>query len=464
MLAGVQYFTSDRTKNAIASALSHTCNPRNLEDGYNSAYNSTLTELFDSFQDLRVCAQPNLHLSSAEVEMRKLVDLYVPPGHASEAGDADDADDEPPQYSQADRKSARLVDQRRVKEEGRQQTEHEAEVEAEVLQLASEAAHFAFARLQAEAADFEAMDFSAADISFSSQDTIPNKDSLNVSPDLTVAHTVTAGMKKPTNLDWLYSWKLRHGLKVIHECLRVVLELKSQPTRRRPNNITKRRGWKQDRGELLDLAASEILFYLSIYFTRDSSATSIVAMVASGLHWKWVHFSRSEIPELDYSVPLSQLRKTSAIWKDDKVRLRAFQKLKRSKIFALGTETSDRALTEMREKTLQIAKDHPPYPLTMIPTKGKGQAAHEEDTDERNSDSDDGRSQSEGEDSEVAHSWEEDSDEEYSGEEYTRGGDINEEDGGDENDGDEDSSDEDSSDEDSGDEYSGGEDSGDESD
>ncbi|KAL0959233.1 hypothetical protein HGRIS_014509 [Hohenbuehelia grisea] len=412
MAAATGYVTSARTRNAIASALSYTCNPRNLEDGYYPSYNCTLTELFDDFQNLRVCAEPNLQLSSAELEMRRLADLFLLPdmdgaldAEAVDASD-DDSDHDTKQHSQDGRKSSRLAQKRDAEEVARQEDQRAAAEAAQALQIATQEAVDALLVTQIKAADPEAMDgASAADTSFSSQGTIPDQGSLNVSPDLALCHTVTVEVPKPTNLDRLYTWKLRRKLKVVHECFRVFLEIKSQPTRRQPNDIIERRSWQEDRDEYLAVATSEIIFYLVIYFARDLSAKSVVAMVASGLHWKWLHCSRHEIPELDYTVPL---RKSAAVWKDNNVFMAAAKKFEDAPTFALGSEKSDRALTEMRAKTLQIVEDHVAYRLTMLPTKakGKGQAAAEEDADEGNSSSDDDQSQPGSEQVEFAQSWE----------------------------------------------------------
>ncbi|KAL0954924.1 hypothetical protein HGRIS_003857 [Hohenbuehelia grisea] len=342
------YVTSARTRSAHSAALSYAFNPCNLEVGYYPAYDYMLKDLFNALSDLRACPRPDIHLSSAELDMRRKADSYTP------LEDADVPPSPPPilhghgeqQLSQGEQ-SLRISLNQDARKKAKQKARDDASVLAQAEQAYAEMAYNLLHGIEIDAADPDAA--SEADTSFGSQGTVPDKDSLTI------------------RLDFI----LRKGLRNIHECFVVFMENKTSPTRHKPNNPAKIKEWRQGRKRHFQEAADDIIFYLSIYFARDSSATAVVAMVASGLHWKWVSFARNKIPVMNFNVPVAELRRRDPVWKNQAVYTAAMEKLDAAEMYTLGTKKSDQALTQLRERTVEII-DHVPYGPTMRRTEGKG--------------------------------------------------------------------------------------------
>ncbi|KAL0959372.1 hypothetical protein HGRIS_014625 [Hohenbuehelia grisea] len=366
---GTPYVSSRRARNAHSSALSHDFNPRNLEDGYYPSYDCTLTELFQDFLDLRVCSRPGLNLSSAELARRRLADSYSPDAEIPVPSAPSVLDDQPVMQPPPERQSVRIGNKQKAEAEEKHKSDQER---AKLLEEAQKAAELSYFQLTQERQSAAApKDASAADTSFGSEATVPDTDSLTIYPDFGACHTFGVRETRPTNLNRLYSWRLRQRWRIVHECYSLFLENKRQPTRHKPNNLVERRIWDQALADYLEEAADDMVFYLSIYFSINLSAQAVVAMVASGLHWKWVHFTRNEIPEINYAISLEMLRRRENDWKNEELHAEALLKFEKAKLYALGTKKSDQALAEMRDKTLQIVNEHIPYGPTMLRAKRK---------------------------------------------------------------------------------------------
>ncbi|KDQ31630.1 hypothetical protein PLEOSDRAFT_153853 [Pleurotus ostreatus PC15] len=340
--------TSLRTQLAISAGLSHDYNPRNLEEGYYLAYHTVLTELFDAQlrDQIFTRSRTTISVSSAELERLRLAHLYASHVPAPEQ-------EEP---AQPDGKQLTRTEQlMKNREKTLKASEQKAKQELTILLAKGQEAYDKLVKVRHDAEDpKDALE----NTSFTSQGTVADGGSLNIVPDFTGYHLVALKELKPTNKDRLYAWKVRNKLRIIHECSPFFLENKTSPTRHKPNYIVQRNIWDQDLEDLLTEAAEDLMFYCCVYLAKDLSAKSVVVMVASGFHWRWVQFSRDEIPEMEFDVSVEELRKRNPAWKVKAVFDAAVRKLANAKIFVLGTEASDRELTAMRDATISIVNNH----------------------------------------------------------------------------------------------------------
>ncbi|TFY71591.1 hypothetical protein EVG20_g1424 [Dentipellis fragilis] len=110
-------------------------------------------------------------------------------------------------------------------------------------------------------------------------------------PDIVICHTCVVDMEKPEDTDALVAWNARLGKKVSHQCFPAIAEIKRAPSRAL-------RGTDFDtiRDRLLDDAITDLSFYMSIYFSHDRYAKSVIGIAGAGAWWQWRQFKRAEIP------------------------------------------------------------------------------------------------------------------------------------------------------------------------
>ncbi|KAH8077277.1 hypothetical protein BXZ70DRAFT_1081072 [Cristinia sonorae] len=198
---------------------------------------------------------------------------------------------------------------------------------------------------------------------FTSQDTVADGGSLIVVPDFTGYHLVGMKESKPIDKNCLYAWRVRNKLRIVHECSPFFLEIKTSPTRHKPNNVVTRKRWDQDLREILRTAVEDLMFYCSVYLAKDLSI-------------------KKEIPEMEFNASVEELRKNDPVWKEEAVFNAAVKKLTDVKIFVLGTKASDLALTEMRDATISIVNNHVAYGPTMLATQPKAKGVVGQSVDE----------------------------------------------------------------------------------
>ncbi|KAL0957157.1 hypothetical protein HGRIS_003249 [Hohenbuehelia grisea] len=395
------YTSSHRTWHAICEALSHAYNPSNHEDAYYPAYFSTFIDLlrFDFNGVLMPRSKANVCLSSAERERQWLASFHarairsitedpvdMETGKDTDAGGEDEDESEGEDESEDEKKDPSffmtVADEQPVRTQPSRKAVDPPELIARLQQEAQKAervlakeAMNAFNNLIEEKRGLR--DAVNPDMSFSSDDTVPDGGVVLGVPDFLFCHSYLVKEPKPRAMNRLYSWKARGQRKVAHECFPFFAENKTSPRRHKPNSASGRIDWNNKRGTYFEEAYSELVFYLALYFARDLHAASAIAFAACGLHWKWVEFKREEIPKVSFG------EGKSIEWDDLVLRSKALDRLADAPMFMLATEASDTALNVMRRALVDILNSHTSYSPTMLhPTnkgKGKEQARSAED-------------------------------------------------------------------------------------
>ncbi|KAF9536626.1 hypothetical protein CPC08DRAFT_771500 [Agrocybe pediades] len=119
----------------------------------------------------------------------------------------------------------------------------------------------------------------------------PGAPSLDEIPDIFVAHV--ASMPKSST-----RYKLHAGRKIHYQAGALILELKRGPSDR--HTLTPKSSPFAAQ-PLLDKATEDLWTYCSAYFACFREAESIVAMAASGKHWKWANIQRHQVPGWDFA-------------------------------------------------------------------------------------------------------------------------------------------------------------------
>lgn len=227
--------------------------------------------------------------------------------------------------------------------------------------------------------------------------TVPDGKAVDSLPDFVVGHFYTEEQDEPEDNHRRFRWSRRLGLKFQHQCFPIIAEIKEPPSRQRRARKLAREVKKR-----LAKAEQDLLYYLALYFTRDTSAQAVIAISGAGLYWRWREFQREEVPSLTFATVHEVYHEYTG---EDAVRAAKFMRNFNTRdFFYLGRPQSDKELTRMRETALiPLLKKHNNYPFTMLPNppprrkhKGPGEDG---DNDNEDSDSDSEHGDSEKEDS-----------------------------------------------------------------
>ncbi|PIL34858.1 hypothetical protein GSI_02645 [Ganoderma sinense ZZ0214-1] len=188
---------------------------------------------------------------------------------------------------------------------------------------------------------------------------------------------------RPEDGKAVFGWERRARCKIWHQCFPLIMEIKRGPSR-------SLRGEKFEvkMASSFELAAKDLYSYLQSYFARDVCAQRVIAVVASGVYWKWGQVERNEIAKAtraDKNVPDRSLSNNEI-----ELRSKFVSKLRAAPSFVLATEASDEELTRLRDDFLiPLIEEHYRYPSTIVPNlqptkkdrEGEegGQGGHEED-------------------------------------------------------------------------------------
>ncbi|KAI0808309.1 hypothetical protein C8Q74DRAFT_1232636 [Fomes fomentarius] len=356
-----KFVSSERIKLLITTAYSTFHNSRNLEVEYYTAYMLTLDEVANipGHGALIARQQPTMWLSKENEELlprEELIARYRD-GYSDDEGDRDDH----PDPSNEARRPNRLREKADAVERAMAEFRELLGTDAEPV-------------LKPAATTEE----DVGDLSIATIQTIPDGKATEKEPDGVVCHICVIDVEEPLNdSNARFAWERRHGKKTNHMCFPAMLELKRSPSRplRDGQLFTMRE-------QLLRQAEMELQLYCSLQFARDQRASEVVAISGAGGWWRWVKFTRDEIPPY----PLLLAYRNVELYDEeaeemyfDTYETSFTEKFDAAEIHYMGSKESDAEWTRLREEGLiPILEAHrTDYPRLFQPPPALAHAANE---------------------------------------------------------------------------------------
>lgn len=219
------------------------------------------------------------------------------------------------------------------------------------------------------------------DMSIASIQTVPEGKVTKTEPDGVVCHICVIDIREPPNgsdADARFAWDKRHGRKTNHMCFPAMMELKRSPSR-----CLRGAALLFYTTQLLAEAEDELQLYCSLQFARDGRASEVVTISGAGGWWRWVKFTRDEIPPYhqlqDYRQ--DQLDPVASEQYFHKYVVSYTQRFKRAKLRYMGSKESDAEWTRLRQNGLiPILEAHrTDYPRLFQPPPDLARATNEGD-------------------------------------------------------------------------------------
>jgi len=168
-------------------------------------------------------------------------------------------------------------------------------------------------------------------------------------PDIFVTHIATVKLCEPKSQARRMRHELRAGRKIYHQCGAVIIELKQGPSRLLI-------GEEYEIAALANVAEAQndLLQYCSAYFACYAEATRVVAFATGGPFWTWANVKRSKTPKWNF------LEGRANIYSPKNKRLSSGWNGLFSTLLRLGTQESDKVLTEINQKYIYTLLAHTP--------------------------------------------------------------------------------------------------------
>lgn len=208
------------------------------------------------------------------------------------------------------------------------------------------------------------------DMSIATIQTVPDGTATETEPDGVVCHICVVNVEEPPDdSDARFAWDRRHGMKTNHVCFPAMLELKRGPSR-----CLRGGGLSRMRQQLLAAAEDDLQLYCSLQFARDQHASEVVTISGAGGWWRWVKFTRKEIPPypLLKSFREQELDEISEEQYFEKYSSSFIKKFSAAAIHYLGSKESDAEWIRLREEGLiPVLEAHrTDYPRLFQPQAG----------------------------------------------------------------------------------------------
>ncbi|KAI5829773.1 hypothetical protein K523DRAFT_352245 [Schizophyllum commune Tattone D] len=200
----------------------------------------------------------------------------------------------------------------------------------------------------------------------SDRHTIPDAKALRRYPDFCIVHAISEKMKELEELEGVdgmdevkrqkYAdlcdlWASR---RTCHRCLLLIEEDKRGPSRREGCNVPRVRIQ-----ECIGKAVVQLVKYVAAYFYAVPDSPGVIIRPTAGIWWQELYVTPADAPAFD---PV--IGSITADPQNGLIRETLANKFIDLPLYRLRTEESDRALTNVREKMLQLARScealHPP--------------------------------------------------------------------------------------------------------
>ncbi|KAL1713933.1 hypothetical protein EV715DRAFT_295632 [Schizophyllum commune] len=197
----------------------------------------------------------------------------------------------------------------------------------------------------------------------SDRHTISDKKALRRYPDFCIVHAISeymrellddGGMDEARRQKYTQLRELWASRRTSHRCLLLIEEDKRGASRRTGCNAD-----RQTVHASLTEAIAQLVKYVSAYFYAVPDSPGVIIRPTAGMWWQKLFVTPAEAPAFD---PVTGT--TASDPHNRSLRKEIANRFGRLPLYRVNTDESDKALTEMREDMLQLARDceaaHPP--------------------------------------------------------------------------------------------------------